>query len=198
MSTPLIKSRFLIGSKHLGDLFYDKDAIGRGYLKFAFKNLIADFVKSSDVLTTMPAVLKLNEPIKLELSYKFQDDFFSIKKVYKGKKPDYEFHKISLPPKTCLFYLRIKDLDLLYNVEDPSENPLILTPPNGQNSVAIVFSFLGDNAQPLSPPEYSDMLMGCIDLPEKNLNKFCIGIAPDSQNNELNNIIIMFPMSLQN
>jgi len=195
MSTPLIKSRFLIDNKHLGDLFYDKDAVGRGYLKFSFKNLIADFVKGTDAPTTMPAVLKLDEPIKLELSYKFQDDFFSIKKIRKGKKPDYEFHKISLPPKTCLFYLRVKDLSLLDDVEDSTGNPLILDAPKDHNSIVVIFSFLGDKARPLAPPEYSNILMGCVDLPEQNLNKFCIGLAPDPQNNEKNNIIIIFPNS---
>lgn len=193
MSKPLIKSRFLLGKKHLADLVYDKDAIGRGYLKISFKNPIADFIKGSDVPTRMPILPRLQEPINLELSYKFQDDFFSIKKIRKGKKPEYEFYKVLTPPVECLFYLKIKDLNSLDDVNQDSVSQLILLPPDNSNSVAVVFSFLNAGGTPLAPPKYSGMLMGCIDLPEQRFDKLCIGICPDPDNNEAEGIVIMFP-----
>ncbi len=193
MSKPLIKSRLLLGNKHLGALFYDKKGDGRGYLKLSFKNKIAGFVKGSDVPTTMPASLKLEEPVKIELSYKFNDNLFSVKKIIDGRKPAYEFYKVSVPPQTCLFYLRIKDWHLLDDASH-SPNPLVLNLSGNCNSIAVIFSFLDKNERPLSPPEYSDTLMGCIDLPEKKLKRLCIGVAPDPNNNESNNIVIMLPL----
>lgn len=192
MTGPLIKSRLLIGSKHLGDLFYDKDRQGRGYLKLSFRNKIAGFVRGTDVPSASLAPLPLMESVRLELSYKFAEDLFSVKKIYDGRRPEYEFYKIPVPPQTCLFLLRIKDWTHLED-SDPSHSPLTLTPPSTP-SVALIFSFLNEDGAPLSPPEYSDMMMGCIALPEAVLNRFCIGIAPDSNNRETNNIMIAFPM----
>jgi len=198
MSVPLIKSRLLVGNKHLGDLFYDKDSKGRSYLKLSFKNEIADFVKSTDIKnSTSLAELKIEKLIRIELSYKFQDELFSIKRITKGEKDRYEFHKISLPATTCLFYLRIKDWEELDDDDGTSYNPLVLTPPINIKNVAIIFSFIGVNGQPLCPPEYSDIMMGCIDLPEQNLKNFCIGISSDSKNNQPNNIVIMFPFGIK-
>lgn len=192
MSKPMIKSRLLLSKKHLGDLFYDKDKNGRGYLKLSFKNKISGFVRASDVPTTMPVPLPSTEAVRLELSYKFDENLFSVKKIFDGRKPEYEFYKFPLPPKTCLFFLRIKDWYSLDDDAGDSGSPLVLPTP-GEKSIAVVFSFVGENGQPLSPPEYSDVNMGCINLPEKPLDKFCIGAFPDSKNNEVNNILILFP-----
>ncbi len=196
MSMPLIKSRLLVGNKHLGDLFYDNDSKGRGYLKLSFKNEIADFVRGTDTKnSTSPTELKLNKPIRLELSYKFKDQLFSIKRITKGEKNKYEFHKISLPVSTCLFYLRIKNWEVLDDDDGTLNSSLVLTPPTATKSIAIIFSFLGANGQSPCPSEYSDITMGCIDLPDQGLKNFCIGLSSDIQNNQENNIIIMFPVS---
>lgn len=189
---PIKKSRLLLNHKHLGDLLYDKDKKGRGYLKLSFKNKIAGFVRASDVATTIPTPQPLTEQLRLELSYKFDENFFSVKKIFDGRKPEYEFYKFSLPPKTCLFFLRIKDWYSLDDNSGDSESSLVLPTPE-EKSIAVIFSFIGENGQPLSPPKYSDGMMGCIDLPEKELNKFCIGATVDPENNEQNNILILFP-----
>ncbi|HEV3245399.1 MAG TPA: hypothetical protein VG102_03500 [Candidatus Paceibacterota bacterium] len=68
----------------------------------------------------------------------------------------------------------------------------MLTPPLGGNRIAIVFSFLGANGQPIAPKEYNTM-MGTIDLPEDPLKTFCIGIAPDPTNNEPQGFIVQIP-----
>ena len=193
MKKDTIKSHLLIGHKFLGTLLYLKDKDGRGCLKLSFKNKIADFVKGTDVPTMKPVPVKLNNLIQLDISYKFQDSLLEVKKIINGK-PEREFYKIPVPISTSLFILQIKDWHLLDNTE-PSILPLVLTPPNQCNSVAIVFSFLGADGQPIAPKEYSSP-MGTIDLPENSLNKFCIGIAEDKSNNETNNFILKLPFLL--
>lgn len=190
MKKDTIKSYLLIGHKFLGTLLYFKDKADRGCLKLSFKNKVADFVKGTDVPTTKPTLLKLNSPIQLDISYKFQDSTLELKKIINGK-PEREFYKIPVPIQTSLFILQIKDWHLLDDAK-PSNQPLILAPPSQCNSVAIVFSFLGTDGQPIAPKEYS-VPMGTIDLPESDLNKFCIGIAEDKSNNETNSFIIKLP-----
>jgi hypothetical protein len=185
-----IKSHLLIGNKFLGSLLYFKDAQGRGCLKLSFKNKIADFVVGSDVPTTLPAPAMLTSPITLDVSYKFADSLLEVKKMVNGK-PDRAFYKITLPVTTCLFLIRIKDWHALDDAT-PSKSPLVLTPPSSGNSVAIVFSFLGANGQPIAPKEYNT-LMGTVDLPEDPLKTFCIGIAPDPTNNEPQGFIVQIP-----
>lgn len=182
----------MIGNKFLGALLYFKDKDNRGCLKLSFKNKIADFVKGSDVPTTKPVPLKLNDLIKLDISYKFQDSRLEVKRIVIGKpKPEREFYPFSLPPSTDLFTLKIKDWHLLDDAK-PSNSPLILTPPES-NSVVIVFSFLGTNNRPIKEKEYSVPIMRTIDLPEIALNKFCIGIAEDKASNERNGFVIKIP-----
>lgn len=190
----IIKSHLLIQDKFLGALLYFKDKDGRGCLKLSFKNKIADFVKGTDIPTTLPVPLKLDNPISLDVSYKFEDSFLEVKKIVNGK-PQREFYKIPLPVSTCLFIIRIKDWHLLDDTEKP-DRPLVLTPPSGSNSVAIVFSFLGANGQPIAPKEYN-CLMGTIDLPEDPLKTFCIGIVEDPNKDEANGFIIQIPFPAQ-
>ena len=185
-----IKSRLLIGNKYLGSLIYFKDADGRGCLKLSFKNKIADFNVGSDVPTILPAPAKLTDPITLDVSYKFQDSLLEVKKMVNGT-PDPAFYKITLPVTTCLFLIRIKDWRLLDDAT-PSKSPLVLTPPSQSNSVAVIFSFLGANGQPIAPKEYST-IMGTIDLPEDPLKTFCIGIADDPTNNDPNGFLLQIP-----
>ncbi|OGZ16508.1 MAG: hypothetical protein A3H76_04425 [Candidatus Lloydbacteria bacterium RIFCSPLOWO2_02_FULL_54_12] len=184
------KSHLLIQNKFLGSLLYFKDRDGRGCLKLSFKNKIAGFVKGTAVPTTLPVPLKLADPISLDVSYKFQDSLLQVKKIVNGK-TEREFYKIPLPVSTCLFIIRIKDWHLLDDAK-LSNSPLVLTPPSLSNSVAIVFSFLGANGQPIAPREYN-CLMGTIDLPEDPLKTFCVGITEDPNNNESNGFIIQIP-----
>lgn len=196
MKKSIIKSYLLIGHKFLGTLLYFKDKDGRGCLKLSFKNKIADFSKGTDVPTTKLVPLKLNHPIQLDISYKFQNSLLEVKKII-NEKTEREFYKISLPVKTALFVLRIKDWRLLDDAKS-SKYPLILTPPNRGNSIAIVFSFLSASGQPIAPKEYPSS-MGTVDLPETGigLNKFCIGITEDKTNNGTNGFIIELPFLLQ-
>lgn len=187
-----IKSHLLIGNKFLGSLLYFKDASGRGCLKLSFKNKIADFVVYTDVLTTLPTPLKLTDPITLDVSYKFQDALLEVKKVVNGK-PDRTFYKTPHPISNLLFMIRIKDWHLLDD-DQQSDSPLVLTPLSTGDSVAIIFSFLGDNGLPFVPAGYvCPMGMGTIDLPEDPLKKFCIGLAPDPTNNNKNGFSIQIP-----
>lgn len=188
-----IKSHLLIQNKFLGSLLYFKDKDGRGCLKLSFKNKIAGFVKATDIPTTLPVPLKLDGPISLDISYKFQDSLLEVKKVINGK-IQREFYKIPLPISTCLFIIRIKDWNSL-NDAQKTASPLVLTPPSGSNSVAVVFSFLGANGQPIAPKEYN-CLMGTIDLPEDPLKTFCIGIVEDPNKDEANGFIIQIPFLL--
>lgn len=185
-----IKSELLMGNKYLGTLLYFKDADGRGCLKLSFKNKIADFNVGSGVPTTLPALPKETEPITLDVSYKFNDSLLEVKKMVNGK-PDRAFYKITLPVTTHLFLIRIKDWHLLDDAA-PSTNPLVLTPPGTGISVAILFSFLGANGQPIAPKEYNTM-MGTIDVPEDPLKTFCIGIADDPTNNDPNGFLLQIP-----
>jgi hypothetical protein len=189
----IIKSHVLIGNKFLGALLYFKDKDNRGCLKLSFKNKISDFVKGTDVPTMKPVPLKLSNPIQLDISYKFQDNLLEVKKIINGK-AEREFYKIPIPVKTSLFVLKIKDWHLLDDAESPKQ-PLVLVPPDRSNSIAIVFSFLGVNDQPIAPKEYSS-LMGTIDLPESGFNKFCIGITEDKDNNKTNGFIVELPFLL--
>jgi hypothetical protein len=194
MSIPLIKSRIIVGDKYLGNLFYNKDSAGRGYLKFSFKNKIANFVKSTDIPNKFPTPLKLDVPISLEVSYKFKDRLLEIKKLV-NKKTEREFYKISVPVQSCLFILRVKDYTL-YDQYSKKENLLILDPPhNGNKSIAIIFSFLGEHGSPFTHPDYNCGLMGMIDLPENELSNLCIGIAEDTQEYGNQDIQILFPVN---
>lgn len=190
-----IKSQLLIGNKYLGTLLYFEDAQGRGCLKLSFKNKIADFNVGSTVPTTLPAPPRETDPITLDVSYKFQDSLLEVKKVVNGKPdPDRAFYNVTLPVTTCLFLIRIKDWHLLDDAT-PTASPLVLTPPSGGNSVAIVFSFLGADGHPIAPKEYNT-LMGTIDLPEDPLKTFCIGIAEDPNNTDPNGFAIHIPFPM--
>lgn len=189
-----IKSHLLIQDKFLGALLYLKDSKCRGYIKLSFMNKIGGFVKGTDIPTTMPVPVKLDEPMRLDVSYKFQDSLLEVKKIIKGK-VEPEFYKIPLPVKDCLFIIKIKDWKLLDTAQN-AECPLILTPPEGSSSVAIIFSFLGENGPPYKPQEY-DCDMGVIDVPESPLNKFCIGIAKDSNNTSSNGFELCIPFPKQ-
>lgn len=188
-----IKSHLLIGNKYLGSLLYFKDKDGRGCLKLSFKNKIADFVKGTDMPTTLPVPVKLTDPVSLDVSYKFQDSLLEVKKIVNGK-TEREFYRVSLPIQTCLFLIRIKDWHQLDDAPQ-SSSPLVLTPPSSGNSVAVVFSFLGENGQPIAPKEYN-CLMGTIDLPESPLKTFCIGIADDPNNNDTNGFLLQIPFPI--
>lgn len=191
----IIKSHLLIENKLLGALLYFKDKKGRGCLKLSFKNKIANFVKYSDVPTIMPTPLELKNAISFDISYKFVDNLLELKKVINGKTVR-EFYSIFIPISTSLFIVKIKNWHLLDDAES-YENSLVI-PYNGQgNDVAIIFSFLGVDGKPIAPKEYS-MLMGIVDLPERDLNKFCIGIAEDKNNNYEKNFIIEIPYPLKN
>lgn len=185
-----IKSHLLIGNKYLGSLLYFKDAQGRGCLKLSFKNKIADFNKGTDVPTTLPVPAPLTDPVSLDISYKFQDSLLEVKKIVNGK-TEREFYKVRLPIETCLFLIRLKDWQTLDDAE-PSVSPLVLTPPKPSGSVAVVFSFLGENGQPIAPKEYH-CLMGTIDLPESPLKTFCIGIADDPTHTDSNGFLLQIP-----
>ena len=185
-----IKSYLQIENNFLGSLLYFKDKDNRGHLKLSFKNKIADFIKGTDISTSLPVPAKLTSPISLDVSYKFQDSLFEVKKIINGK-VEREFYKIPLPISTCLFIIKIKDWHLLDDAE-PSNIPLILKAPESTKSVAIVFSFLGANGLPVAPKEY-DCLMGTIDIPEDPLKTFCIGIAEDRNPDDSLGFIIKIP-----
>lgn len=191
MAKQKIKSHLLIEDKFLGSVLYFKDKSNRGCLKFSFKNKIADFIKYTDIPTTKPVPLKLDTPINLDISYKFEDSLLEIKKII-DKKEEREFYKMPLPVSTSLFIIRIKDWSLLDTDDKKSHSPLVLTPPSKNNSVAIIFSFFDVNGKPITQSEYP-CTMGIIDLPESNLNKLGIGISEDKDNNEINNFIIKIP-----
>lgn len=189
MKKGTIKSHLLIGNKLLGTLLYSKDILGRGYLKFSFKNAIADFVTYSKTPTSLPTLPKATESSHLEISYKFQSSHLATKRLV-GKKTEKGFYKIELPFKNCLFVVRIKDWQLLDD-DANSPNPLVLpVPTNPNQNIAVIFSFLDGNGNPLKPPQLTCKQMGSIDLPEKNLKKFCIGICDDTDNNEPQNLTI--------
>lgn len=197
MKTDSIKSHLLIGNKILGTLFYTTDKNGIGYLKLSFDKDIEGLVKWTDILSTLPANLQITEPVHLEISYKFGGNDLGIKQIIKGKKPMKEFYKIALPFTSPLFVLKIKDWKLL-NEDVNSHNPLPLTPPSSTtNSVIVIFSFFGANNLPFGYKEYP-CEMGVIDLPENNFSKFYIGIAEDTNNQEQQNIMVMFPNNLFN
>jgi len=182
MSKKDIKSRVLIGDRLIGTLLYTTDKNGKGYLKFSLKNKLANFVKSAEVLVDVPikylTTLKLTEHTSIEISYKFQDSLLELKRIVSGKL-DREFHKIPLPVKSFLFILRIKDYHF-YDKYSKNRDVLVLPPPrNGNKSVAVLFSFIGEQGVPFKHPKYNFGLCGVIDLPEKNLNKLCIGITED-------------------
>lgn len=189
MTKQKIKSHLLIGDKFLGSLLYFKDKSNRGCLKLSFKNKIADFVKYTDIPTTKPVPLKLDNPISLDISYKFEDNLLEIKKVV-NKIVEREFHKMPIPVSTCLFIIRIKDWSLLDCDNKKTNSSLVLEPPSQNKSAAIVFSFFGINGKPITHDYPCNM--GIIDLPENDLKQFGIGIAEDN-NNELNNFIIKIP-----
>lgn len=186
-----IKSHLLINNKFLASLLYFKDKNGRGCLKLSFKNKIADFVKGTDVPTALPVLARLPNPINLDISYKFVDSLLEVKKIVNSK-TEREFYKVPLPIQTCLFLIRIKDWQRLDDAPPQSSSPLVLTPPVTGNSVAVVFSFLGENGQPIAPKEYN-CLMGTIDLPEGSLRTFCIGIANDPINKDSNGFLLQIP-----
>ena len=189
-----IKSRILVGNRLIGTLLYTTDKESRGYLKFSIKNKIANFIKSADVPTSLPVSLKLNNPTSLEMSYKFKDRLLGIKRINDGR-VEREFHKVPVPVKSCLFVLRIKDYSL-YDKYNKNKNVLILNPPSLINkSIAIIFSFLGENGLPFSNPYSNCGAMGMInDLPEVELNKLCIGIAEDNQDFGDQDIQVLIPM----
>lgn len=185
-----IKSHLLINNKFLASLLYFKDKNGRGCLKLSFKNKIADFVKGTDVPTTLPVLSRLTNPITLDISYKFVDNLLEVKKIVNSK-TEREFYKVPLPIQTCLFLIRIKDWQQLDDAPQ-SSSPLVLTPPSTGNSVVVVFSFLSGNGQSIAPKEYN-CIMGTIDLPESSLRTFCIGIANDPVNNDPNGFLLQIP-----
>ena len=185
-----IKSHLLIGGKFLGALLYFKDTQGRGCLKLSFKNKIIGLVKATTVPSTLPALLPSTTPTTVDVSYKFQDSLLEIKKVANGN-IEREFYKVPLPITAPLFIVKLKDWNQLDDAPNP-HNPLVLTPPQS-NSVVVVFSFLGDNGQPIAPPEYKGD-MGAIDLPENPLNKFCIGIFEDASNDGTLDFAIHLPI----
>lgn len=188
-----IKSYLQIEQRFLGTLLYFKDKNNIGCLKLSFKNKIADFVKGTNIQTTLPVPVKLKTPISLDISYKFKDSLLEVKKIVNGR-IDREFYKIPLPVSTYLFMIRIKDWNLLDGAMI-SSNPLVLTPPTQNNSVTIIFSFFGTNGQPIAPMEY-DCVMRIIDLPENTLDKLCIGIAEDPTNTETNGFTIQLPIPI--
>ncbi len=189
-----IKSHLLIGNKFLGALVYFKDKDGRGCLKLSFKNKVMGFVKGTDVPTTLPVLIKLNDPINLDVSYKFQDNLLEVKKIIAGKVQP-EFYDVPVPISNCLFFIRIKDWRSLDD-DQPSNSPLVLIPPAESNNVAIIFSFLGENGLPFIPAGYvCPNGMGTIALPEDLLKTFCIGIADDKNNMDANSFNIYIPFS---
>ena len=193
MAKPLLKSRLLLGNKLLGDLFYDKDVKGRGYLKLSFKNKFTGFTISADFPTLLPVPLASPLQTKVEISYKFDENLFAVK-TYTDGVWSRQFHSMSLPHSTCLFIIQIKDLHFLEDSE--SDNSLILNPPN-DGPLAIIFSFAGPQGVPLKPPEYNGFLMGSIDIPETPLNKLWIGIARDPNSNKrIGDLSIAFPFAL--
>jgi len=185
-----IKSHLLIGNKYLGSLLYFKDTQERGCLKLSFKNKIAGFVKGTDTPTALPVPVKLTDPVSLDISYKFQDSLLEVKKIVNNK-TEREFYKVPLPIETCLFLIRIKDWHLLDDAVQ-SASPLVLTPPSAGRSVAVVFSFLGENGQPIAPKGYN-CLMGTIDVPESPLKTFCIGISDDPTHTDPNGFLLQIP-----
>jgi hypothetical protein len=192
----MIKSHLLIQDKFLGALLYLKDKKGRGYLKLSFKNKIEGFIKGTNISTTLPVPARLDQPISLDVSYKFPDNLLEVKKIVNGKiKP--EFYKAPMPIESCLFIIKLKDWQQLDTATQP-ENPLVLTPPSQSGRIAIVFSFLGTNGQPYKPEEYDfPQGMGVIDIPENPLDKFCIGIAEDPKNTSINGFEICIPFPKQ-
>jgi hypothetical protein len=194
MSRPFIKSRLQIGNKLLGDLFYDKDAEGRSYIKLSFNNKIAGLFKWSNVPTLKPALLKSDQPTRLEVSYKFPDNLFALKMLTNGKW-NREFHKMPLPHTSCLFIVRIKDPNLLTESTDDGR-ALVLDPLEG-SAVSIIFAFPGSDGIPRVPLEYPGLRMASIDLPESPLNKLWIGIANDPSNNFKEGFVLSFPFQLE-
>ncbi|HET8581268.1 MAG TPA: hypothetical protein VFL98_02265 [Candidatus Paceibacterota bacterium] len=187
-----IKSHLTIGNKFLGSLLYFKDANGRGHLKLSFKNKIAGFNKGTDVPTTLPVPVQSPDPVSLDVSYKFPDSLLEVKKVAGGK-TEREFYNVPLPVSNLLFMIRIKDWHLLDD-DQPAPNPLVLAPPDGSKSVAVIFSFLGANGLPFVPTGYvCPQGMGTISVPESPLNTFCIGIAADPSNQSANGFQVQIP-----
>jgi hypothetical protein len=188
-----IKSHLTIGNKFLGSLLYFKDASGRGHLKLSFKNKIAGFNKGTDVPTTLPVLAQSSDPVSLDVSYKFQDSLLEVKKIVNGK-TEREFYSVPLPISSLLFMIRIKDWHLLDD-DQPAPSPLVLTPPDGSNSVAVIFSFLGANGLPFVPTGYvCPQGMGTVSIPESPLDTFCIGIAADPSNQDANGFQLQIPL----
>lgn len=150
-------------------------------------------MRATDAPTNLPVPAKVIEPVSFDISYKFEDSFLEIKKIVNGK-IEREFYKVPLPICDILFFIRIKDWHCLDDA-DTSLNPLILTPPSNDSSVAIVFSFLGTNGRPFTTKNYDfPNGMGTIDLPETPLSQFCIGIAGDGSNTDTNNFSLQVPL----
>ncbi len=191
-----IKSHLCIQDKYLASLLYFKDQENRGCLKLSFKNKIADFVRGTDLPTTLPVPARLDDPMSLDVSYKFQDSLLEVKKLINGK-IEREFHKVALPVSNYLFIIRIRDWTQLDESIQP-KSPLTLVPPSQHKSVAVVFSFLGENGKPFKPPQYEfPGGMRSIDLPETPLDSFWMGISEDADNNDTNGFNLLIPFPLQ-
>lgn len=189
-----IKSHLLIGNKYLGSLLYFKDAQGRGCLKLSFKNKVADLTRGTDVPTSLPVPIKRTDPTTLDISYKFEDNLLEVKETVNDK-IERSFYKVPIPVTGVLFMIRIKDWQTLDD-DKPKPSPLALTPPTNTSSVAVIFSFLGENGLPFTAGGYQPVEgMGTIDLPESPLNTFCIGLAQDPNNNSVNGFELIVPLS---
>ena len=195
-SNKKIKSHLLIGNKCLGSLLYFKDAQERGCLKLSFKNKIADLTKGTDIPTTLPVPLKRTDLTTLDISYKFNDSLLEVKEIV-NHKIHRSFYSVPLPISSALFMIRIKDWRTLDD-DQPKPNPLVLTPPKNIASVVVIFSFLGENGLPFANGYQPAEGMGKIDLPESPLKTFCIGLAEDPKNTEINNFLLMVPLPKTN
>ncbi len=186
----------LIGNKLLGSLLYDKDKNNRGFLKLSFRNKIKNFTRwtDSELLKQQPTAEEPIDPVSFDVSYKFSDSLLEIKRQI-GKERKIEFYKVPLPPSDCLFFIKLKNWELL-DVSDSLDMALIIDPPTkNYGDIVILFSFLGKNGLPFTLPNYQIEVMRCINIPNEKIDKMCIGIAEDTINNGTLNFQIGVPAS---
>jgi hypothetical protein len=132
----------------------------------------------------------LTSPIRVELTYKFEDEILMVKKIPKKDKPTYAVYSSPIPANTVLFYLRIKDWRSL-SVSGATSSPLIL-PEQESEDIAVIFSFAGQGGRPYSTP-YEDVTMGEIRFPNAKVSRFYVGTTPDPDNTGQDGLRIYIP-----
>jgi hypothetical protein len=194
---PDYKAHILLNDKFLGSLIYMKDNKDRAYLKLSFKKKVSDYVKWTDIATTLPAELEKTEHASFDVSYKFEDNLLEVKRQV-GSNEDRSFYHVPFPPNNLLFILKIKDWHTLDTVIHGPQD-LILPISDQQNTAFIFFSFVAPNGLPFTPGKLvgTEFRITCADLPEKDFPKICVGIAEIPDDGEVLGMVLKIPYPIK-